>query len=215
MKVISDVELEAHERLPQEQAAKQLGAEQHKVLSHPGYELIWEAATRLTGTYIKPPQAGQTCKAHPRPLCQAILTGKPYPVKALIALASNPLLQVAETRLVYQALKSPNLEHVVVMDYYMTPTAELADYVLPAASTLERSDFPFLPKALEPLYQRKNDYEFWREVHPSMVSVQHGWWFPEKPGQDPELHGLWDSNANVLTPMGEEFCSPEVGGWPY
>ena len=84
--------------------------------------------------------------------------------KALIVQANNPLIQAADTKLVYQALKSPNLELTVVMDYYMTPTAELADYVLPAANTLERSDFPAGSKALEPLYERRDDYQFWREL---------------------------------------------------
>lgn len=31
------------------------------------------------------------------------------------------------------------------MDYYKTPTAELADYLLPAAGTLERGEIPNSP----------------------------------------------------------------------
>lgn len=38
----------------------------------------------------------------------------------------------------YKALKSPNLDLHVVLEHFMTPTAMLADYVLPAASKLER-----------------------------------------------------------------------------
>jgi thiosulfate reductase/polysulfide reductase chain A len=277
-------------------------------------------------------------------------------------------------------LKSPNLELLVVMDYYMTPTAELADYVLPAACTLERSDFPAYPKATEPFYERRDDYQFWRElgirldqekywpwktieevcnyrlqplgsnfekmvkigglrdareyqkyerqgfgtpsgkveiyssifeklrldplpsykeplespvsapklakdypliliatgkfmpmyhselrqipsaiklrpgpitdihpetamalgiadgdwvwietlrgkirqrarlcdeVHPSMIRVQHGWWFPNMLGGEPSLHGLWESNANILCPIDPEYCNVEIGGWPH
>jgi len=262
----------------------------------------------------------------------------------------------------------------------MTPTAELADYVLPAACTLERSDFPNCPKAIESLYERRDDYQFWRElgirvgqenywpwktaeevcdyrlkpldltfeqlvkrgglrptkecrkyeregfgtpsgkveiyssifeklgldplpsykeppespmsdpdlakdyplimiasgnfmpmyhselrqissaikqrpdpltdihpqtakslgiadgdwvwietlrgkikqrarlsdeVHPSVVRVQHGWWFPETSGEAPSLHGLWESNANVLCPVDPEYCNVEIGGWPH
>jgi anaerobic selenocysteine-containing dehydrogenase len=33
------------------------------------------------------------------------------------------------------------------------------------------------------------------EVHPKVVSAQHGWWFPEKPGAE---HGCFESNINVL-----------------
>jgi anaerobic selenocysteine-containing dehydrogenase len=52
------------------------------------------------------------------------------------------------------------------------------------------------------------------EVHPAMVRVQHGWWFPDRPA-DPSLHGAWESNSNVLCPVGPEYCNPEVGGWPH
>ncbi|MBI5454538.1 MAG: molybdopterin oxidoreductase, partial [Deltaproteobacteria bacterium] len=34
------------------------------------------------------------------------------------------------------------------------------------------------------------------DIHPRVVSVEHGWWFPEKSG--PEF-GVFESNANVLT----------------
>jgi hypothetical protein len=42
----------------------------------------------------------------PKMVWDAILTGKPYPVKGLITLSSNPLVTQANTKLVYQALKS-------------------------------------------------------------------------------------------------------------
>jgi hypothetical protein len=29
----------------------------------------------------------------------------------------------------------------------------------------------------------------------------HGWWFPEKPGAEPTLYGVWESNINQLIPM--------------
>ena len=69
---------------------------------------------------------------------RSILDSKPYPTKALITWTSNPLLNAANTKLVYKALKSPNLELHVVLEHFMTPTALLADYVLPSASKLER-----------------------------------------------------------------------------
>jgi anaerobic selenocysteine-containing dehydrogenase len=45
----------------------------------------------------------------------------------------------ANAKLAYKALKSPNLELFVVHDHVMTPSAMLADYVLPAADFLERN----------------------------------------------------------------------------
>ncbi len=35
-----------------------------------------------------------------------------------------------------------------------------------------------------------------------MVMAPHGWWFPEKPGPEPSLFGVWESNINQLIPMG-------------
>jgi len=35
-----------------------------------------------------------------------------------------------------------------------------------------------------------------------MVLATHGWWFPEKPGEEPSLFGVWESNVNQLIPMG-------------
>ena len=52
-------------------------------------------------------------------------------------------------------------------------------------------------------------------LHPRMVDVQHGWWFPERKEAEPELFGVFESNANILCPDGAEFCSPEIGGWPH
>lgn len=39
-------------------------------------------------------------------------------------------------------------------------------------------------------------------LHPGVVMVTHGWWFPEKPGEEPSLFGVWDVNVNQLIPMG-------------
>jgi anaerobic selenocysteine-containing dehydrogenase len=41
-------------------------------------------------------------------------------------------------------------------------------------------------------------------VPPWMVMAAHGWWFPEKPPQEPSLFGVWESNINQLIPMGAQ-----------
>ena len=48
-----------------------------------------------------------------------------------------------------------------------------------------------------------------------MADVQHGWWFSERMGAEPELFGVFESNANVLCPDAPVFCSPEIGSWPH
>ena len=35
-----------------------------------------------------------------------------------------------------------------------------------------------------------------------VVMCEHGWWFPEREAAAPELYGVFESNANMLTTMG-------------
>ncbi|MCX6000835.1 MAG: molybdopterin-dependent oxidoreductase, partial [Chloroflexi bacterium] len=74
----------------------------------------------------------------PTSVLTAILEGQPYPIKAVIAQGTNPLCSMGHSRRAYRALKSENLDLHVSMDHFMTPTAALADYVLPATDALER-----------------------------------------------------------------------------
>jgi Anaerobic dehydrogenases, typically selenocysteine-containing len=55
------------------------------------------------------------------------------------------------------------------MDYYLTPSAALADYVFPASSTVEQPELWLTsgfcmacPAGIEPLYERRNSYDFYR-----------------------------------------------------
>jgi thiosulfate reductase/polysulfide reductase chain A len=106
-------------------------------------------------------------------LWTAILEGKPYPVKAIITQGGNPLCSL-DARGCYGALKSRNLLLHVGMDFFMTPTLALADYVFPAADWLERSTLAFRwglvnyyvagEQSVEPQYERRDDYQFWREL---------------------------------------------------
>ncbi len=101
----------------------------------------------------------------PSPLAvDAMLTGKPYPLKALYCAGGNPIINAQNSRKVLKALLTLDLS--VVVDYFMTPTAEFADYVLPATSWLERDglcDEPYAgivsarQKVTEPLHERWDD----------------------------------------------------------
>jgi anaerobic selenocysteine-containing dehydrogenase len=149
---------------------KQLGCERFRLFQVPGRQIIARCQKKV---WCRPTGITQ---AHGPTLYRAILEGKPYPIKALITSDSNPMVTQANTKLVYKALKSPNLELYVVFDCFMTPTAMLADYVLPAASWLERpvlwnfNDYaPYtlfgeaaLPSCIPGEYDRKNEYDFWR-----------------------------------------------------
>lgn len=71
-----------------------------------------------------------------RDLYQAILDGTPYPVRALIGFGSNMLMSNADSGHGRTALAA--LDFYAHADLFMTPTASLADIVLPVASAFER-----------------------------------------------------------------------------
>ncbi|MCU0580288.1 MAG: molybdopterin-dependent oxidoreductase [Desulfobacterota bacterium] len=75
----------------------------------------------------------------PPPLVlQAIRSGDPYPVRAMYVQVYNPLLTCSQSRETAEALKS--LDFLAAADIFMTPTAALADVVLPAATAYEFDD---------------------------------------------------------------------------
>lgn len=384
-KIIGGAQLELNEALPAEQRAKQLGADEYPFFGFPGWERNEAANRKLPSDYMHPPLADQTCVAHARSVFDAMRTGKPYPVKAAISVASNPLLSLPDARKTHEALSS--LDLYVVGEHYITPSAALADYIFPICTTVETtelwhsSDFCVAcPRGVDPLHERRNTYEFWRglalrlgqaehwpwetaeavwdyclapvgltfeklieqngqfgrreykryeefgfgtpsgkvelrsstfealgceplpvyremphspsgdpalfkdyplvlitgsrfmpmyhseqrqinaarekrpdpivTLHPEtaaehgleqgdwvllktpmgsirmklhlsdtvdrrMADADHGWWFPERKEAEPELFGVFESNANTLCPDGSEFCSPEIGSWPH
>ncbi len=387
---ITEADIELPDMLSPEQKAKQLGTDRFKLASWPGRTLINQNTRRVWGK-----DGGRVrvmCQAHAPTFYRAILSGKPYPVKAAISIAANPMVTQGNTKLVYKALKA--LELLVVCDHWLTPTADIADYVLPITTWLER---PFLssggahdnyivageqalPSTIPGEYDRRHDFDIARElgirlrqeeywpwqtleeafdyqlsprgmtfrefmdkggfefpskdfkkyerqgfatttgkvelystileklgydplpyyketfensvntpevaeeyplmlitggrfvpmyhsehrqidscrrrhpdplvqinpktaseldigsgdwvwietrrgrirmrcqlfdgIDPRVVHAEHGWWFPELPGEEPWLHGVWESNVNVLTEDDPEVCNPAQGGWP-
>ena len=67
-------------------------------------------------------------------LPDAVLKGKPYPVKALFAAGGDPMMTYPEPDLQAKVLDS--LEFLAVFDLFLTPTARRADLVIPAADIL-------------------------------------------------------------------------------
>jgi anaerobic selenocysteine-containing dehydrogenase len=71
-----------------------------------------------------------------RDVYTAILRDEPYPVRGLVGFGSNLLLSQPDPDLARAALA--RLDFMVYADLFMTPTAALADVVLPVASAWER-----------------------------------------------------------------------------
>lgn len=105
---------------------------------------------------------------------KGIVEEKPYPIKAMISQGGNPQSTLGNTREIVSAMMHENLELSVCHELVWTPTAQLADYVLPAADWMERPHLPLFwghmnfytggKQAVEPLYERKDDYMLWREI---------------------------------------------------
>lgn len=116
---------------------------------------------------LGPPARPGNCAAPD--IFTAILEGKPYPIKALLNFGSNTILSSADSRRAREAFCA--LEFAVAVDLFMTPTAELCDYVLPATSFLEMANLAggfehrpaaklhlqYRPAVVEPLYERRSD----------------------------------------------------------
>ncbi|MFC1979489.1 molybdopterin-dependent oxidoreductase [Chloroflexota bacterium] len=157
--------------LPEEQRGKQLGSDRHRFWTFPGYELILEA---MRPYYNGKAPSSYMPGCHEPDIWHAIITGKPYPINALLTGGNNPLLAFANTKKVYRALESKNLGLFVVLEQWMTPTAMLADYVIPVTNWLEMPVLGYYTysgfqdyvtageQVVQPLYERVPDYYFWR-----------------------------------------------------
>jgi anaerobic selenocysteine-containing dehydrogenase len=76
-------------------------------------------------------------RAHTDLTLEQIFTGKPYPIKGMWLQTCNPVAGIGlDPKKWVEAIKK--LDFVVAVDLFMTPTAQLADVVLPAASFLEK-----------------------------------------------------------------------------
>ncbi|KPJ77510.1 MAG: hypothetical protein AMJ54_07865 [Deltaproteobacteria bacterium SG8_13] len=111
-KVRTVSEFSRHKDLSAEQRSKRLGGDQYKL-------------------------ASRVALISPKAAWDAILTEKPYPLKAGLLCGTNPVITRANAREAYAALKK--LEFLAVIDFFMTPTADLADIFLPAGTWLEQN----------------------------------------------------------------------------
>lgn len=86
--------------------------------------------------------------AHPPAVTRAMIEGKPYPVRMAYIQGANPLLAYPDAQKTFKAFMG--LDFLVVADLFMTPTAALADIVLPSATYLEFDSIvnpPYYPVA--------------------------------------------------------------------
>lgn len=143
--------------------------------------------------------------SQPKAVWDTILTEKPYPIKAYISIAGNPLSWCEDPKHTEAAFRK--LEFSVFMDYFISPTAALADIILPAAGWIERDlvdpelsgrFISAMQKSIEPLYERKSDFWFVRELG---RRVAPDWW-PWKTDEE-MLDWLLESSGHTYQELRE------------
>jgi anaerobic selenocysteine-containing dehydrogenase len=132
------------------------------------------------------------------PTLDAILTEKPYPIKALLVVGCNPVLTWANTNKITRAFET--LDLLLVVDIFMTDTAKMADVVLPGTTFLERREIreyrnhmvSVAHRIIEPIGNSKEDWEIWAELGRRMGYADY---FPWKDSD--EIFKYWLEPSQV------------------
>lgn len=104
----------------------------------------WPGGLNLPPIRENTPKKEMALPVGPDYFAEAILTGKPYPLKAIVT-QGNPLLASANTKKVQQAYRQ--LDFYVYTGLFMEESAYYADIILPVTSGLE----------METVYMRRDD----------------------------------------------------------
>lgn len=135
-----------------------------KGISTDRYPLVWESRKMITANGLP----------------ETILTGQPYPIKALIVVGGNPIItgpNAAHQRKAYK-----QLDLMVVMDLFMTETAKMAHIFLPAASFLERDNLKvkdriyMTPRVIAEQGDTWPEWKFWFELAKRMEYTREFPW---------------------------------------
>ena len=111
------------------------------VIHDPAFQLPAETAIQTLGAKQFPlwagPKGWQTACHNPT-VIEAILTGLPYPLRAMYVSGVNIAVTYPNSQRTIEALRS--LDFLAVATHSMNPTAAIADIVLPKTTTLEEED---------------------------------------------------------------------------
>lgn len=142
-----------------------------------------------------------------------VLSEKPYPIKALIVVGGNPALTIPDSNKTRKALEK--LDLLVVLNPFMTETAEMAHIVLPACTFLEKmglgmvyainAGLPYLllrKQVVEPPGEAWADWKFWTELARRMGLGQY---FPWNTDEEVVAH-LLEPSGVTLQQLNENPC---------
>ena len=185
---IPESEIGMHDAIAPEQRAKQLGYQDHPAYTYRVAEMLREPTEKVWGYPWADIVMG--CQmANPSDLFRAMDTGDPYPVKAFFALGNNALLSYPNQHQIHRGMLNQDL--IVAHEIFMTPTAMLADYVLPGDVFTERNHvadswswttrLTLSQKVVDPPGEASSTFEFWTDLAHRMGFGEH---FPWKTLED-------------------------------
>lgn len=137
--------------------------------------------------------------ALPQTLIKAVLTGRPYPIKAFFIQGASLLHSYPNSQETYQAMRK--LEFSVATDFFITPSAELTDVVLPVATYLEldglyESEYLHTASIIQKVaesFDCRSDYQIYTGLA-KLMGLDKYFWNEEK-----------DMLDFILTPTGLTF----------
>ena len=119
------------------------------------------------------------------PGLESVITGEPYPLRAVFAQSTNPLSATRQPQIVKEALEK--LDFYFVMDMFHNPSCDYADIVLPAASHYEVSQqiattntprgtfIGICQKIVDPPGEAMGDWEFYVKLGTAMGYGEYFW----------------------------------------
>ena len=143
----------------------------------------WEDMAPRVGQDRFPVWSRQIAEAQAMHIPFQIQSQKPYPLRALLGFGLNPRMWPGSD---FMAERLQALDFLMVADIFMTPTARLADLVLPVCTSFERSELKFYTDpyviytqpAIAPLWESRSDsdiiFDLATRIAPDDALMQHG-----------------------------------------
>lgn len=166
---------------------------------------------------LGPPRLGWTTARH---FCRSALESEPYRTRALVSFGNNMSVSQADGERTRRALEA--LDLYVHVDMFMNPTAEMADYVLPANTPWEREALrvgfeitqeaveyiQYRPQMIQSVGQSRADYDvaialaqkLGLDDHFFRGDVRAGWNWHLKP-TGVSIEDLFDGNHHIRIPQ--------------
>ncbi|MEM9514899.1 MAG: molybdopterin-dependent oxidoreductase [Actinomycetota bacterium] len=179
----TEAELQLHDEISPEQRAKQLGYDTHPAFTYRTAEMLRPHMERVWGQ----PWVDQVMGCHmanPTEVFRAMADGDPYPIKAFFTLGNNTLLSYPNQHQILRAMMNQDL--IVAHEIFMTPTAMLADYVLPGDVFTERNHIAdswawgnrltLSEQVVDGPAEASSTFRFWTDLGRRMGFAEHFGW---------------------------------------